>query len=259
MSRLIQDTIRSALADELLFGRLANGGKVTVDVKDGKVVLEFEEEAVPHNCSTLPNQAGSAWLLPGPSRCQMRAPSTLPRALDPAGQLPTWRFPRHCRRQLLRCTPSAKANGWCPHGGSRYAPLRARRVADVILCTLEHFGLHWDEAVLYQSQRSAAYREALQQLQASNVARLHAARICRLRPAAASRVRSILAPVAMDYRRLHRAWRVRTDQTPSLLSPSQIRVRRCTARTSHSGSGSRDWPFLSYCAPMDCLPTSWRW
>ena len=46
MARLIQDTIRSALADELLFGRLANGGTVTVDVKDGKVVLEFEEEAV---------------------------------------------------------------------------------------------------------------------------------------------------------------------------------------------------------------------
>ncbi|HKB60238.1 MAG TPA: ATP-dependent Clp protease ATP-binding subunit ClpA [Gallionellaceae bacterium] len=46
MARLIQDTIRSALADELLFGRLANGGKVTVDVKDGKIVLGFEEEAV---------------------------------------------------------------------------------------------------------------------------------------------------------------------------------------------------------------------
>jgi len=47
MARLIQDTIRSALADELLFGRLANGGKVTVDVKDGKVGLEFVEETVP--------------------------------------------------------------------------------------------------------------------------------------------------------------------------------------------------------------------
>ncbi|MBI5919751.1 MAG: ATP-dependent Clp protease ATP-binding subunit ClpA [Nitrosomonadales bacterium] len=46
MARLIQDTIRSALADELLFGRLANGGKVTVDAKDGKVGLSFEEEAV---------------------------------------------------------------------------------------------------------------------------------------------------------------------------------------------------------------------
>jgi len=47
MARLIQDTIRSALADELLFGRLANGGKVTVNIKDGKVGLEFEEEPVP--------------------------------------------------------------------------------------------------------------------------------------------------------------------------------------------------------------------
>jgi len=45
MARLIQDTIRSALADELLFGRLANGGKVTVDVDaDGKVRLGFAEE-----------------------------------------------------------------------------------------------------------------------------------------------------------------------------------------------------------------------
>jgi len=48
MARLIQDTIRSALADELLFGRLASGGKVTVDVgDDGKVRLDFTEEAVP--------------------------------------------------------------------------------------------------------------------------------------------------------------------------------------------------------------------
>ncbi|MBT3888170.1 MAG: ATP-dependent Clp protease ATP-binding subunit ClpA, partial [Nitrosomonadaceae bacterium] len=47
MARLIQDTIRSALADELLFGRLANGGKVTVDVDiEGKVKLKFKEESV---------------------------------------------------------------------------------------------------------------------------------------------------------------------------------------------------------------------
>lgn len=45
MSRLIQDSIRAALADELLFGRLANGGKVTVDVDaDGQVRLDFVEE-----------------------------------------------------------------------------------------------------------------------------------------------------------------------------------------------------------------------
>jgi ATP-dependent Clp protease ATP-binding subunit ClpA len=42
MARLIQDTIRKALADELLFGRLVNGGKVSVDVDAaGEVKLEF--------------------------------------------------------------------------------------------------------------------------------------------------------------------------------------------------------------------------
>ena len=44
MSRLIQDTIRKALADELLFGKLANGGRVRVDVNpEGEVGLEFPE------------------------------------------------------------------------------------------------------------------------------------------------------------------------------------------------------------------------
>jgi ATP-dependent Clp protease ATP-binding subunit ClpA len=47
MARLIQDTIRSALADELLFGRLASGGKVTIDIDAaGKVKLLFAEEVV---------------------------------------------------------------------------------------------------------------------------------------------------------------------------------------------------------------------
>ncbi len=42
MQRLIQDTIRRALADELLFGKLVDGGTVTVDVDaEGKVVLTF--------------------------------------------------------------------------------------------------------------------------------------------------------------------------------------------------------------------------
>jgi len=48
MARLIQDTVRKALADELLFGRLANGGKVTVDVEgEDKVQLLFADEATP--------------------------------------------------------------------------------------------------------------------------------------------------------------------------------------------------------------------
>ena len=46
MARLIQDTIRKALADELLFGRLAHGGKVVVDIDEQENVrLEFAENS----------------------------------------------------------------------------------------------------------------------------------------------------------------------------------------------------------------------
>ena len=46
MARLIQDTVRKALADELLFGRLAGGGKITVDVEgEDKIQLIFVDEA----------------------------------------------------------------------------------------------------------------------------------------------------------------------------------------------------------------------
>ncbi|MFB9246237.1 ATP-dependent Clp protease ATP-binding subunit ClpA [Massilia antarctica] len=49
MARLIQDMIRKALADELLFGRLVNGGRVTVDMDEkDTVTLEFpESDAAP--------------------------------------------------------------------------------------------------------------------------------------------------------------------------------------------------------------------
>ena len=48
MSRLIQDTIRKALADELLFGRLVSGGKVMIDIgDDDKIKLAFEEAIEP--------------------------------------------------------------------------------------------------------------------------------------------------------------------------------------------------------------------
>ena len=43
MQRLIQDTIRRALADELLFGRLVEGGRLTVDIDDkGEVLLDIQ-------------------------------------------------------------------------------------------------------------------------------------------------------------------------------------------------------------------------
>ena len=48
MSRLIQDMIRKALADELLFGRLISGGRVTVDLDEKEdIKLEFSEGDTP--------------------------------------------------------------------------------------------------------------------------------------------------------------------------------------------------------------------
>jgi len=48
MARLIQDTIRRALADELLFGRLASGGRVTIDLDaEGKIALDIAQSAQP--------------------------------------------------------------------------------------------------------------------------------------------------------------------------------------------------------------------
>lgn len=60
MQRLIQDTIRRALADELLFGRLTEGGRLTVDLvtktgEDGKETHDVELDIQP-----LPKKEGKA-------------------------------------------------------------------------------------------------------------------------------------------------------------------------------------------------------
>ena len=58
MQRIIQDTVRKALADELLFGRLAQGGHVDVDIDtDGKVQLRFD-------APVLPGKAAKADIVP---------------------------------------------------------------------------------------------------------------------------------------------------------------------------------------------------
>jgi len=45
MARLIQDMVRKALADELLFGKLASGGKVQVDLdENNQIKLNFSEK-----------------------------------------------------------------------------------------------------------------------------------------------------------------------------------------------------------------------
>ena len=56
MQRLIQDTIRRALADELLFGRLTEGGRLTVDLEDA----DPEKTEVLLDITPLPKKEGKA-------------------------------------------------------------------------------------------------------------------------------------------------------------------------------------------------------
>ena len=44
MARLLQEKVKRPLADELLFGKLAEGGRVTVDARDGELVVESRPE-----------------------------------------------------------------------------------------------------------------------------------------------------------------------------------------------------------------------
>jgi ATP-dependent Clp protease ATP-binding subunit ClpA len=42
MSRVIQEKVKRALADELLFGKLADGGRVRLSVRDGELRVDCE-------------------------------------------------------------------------------------------------------------------------------------------------------------------------------------------------------------------------
>jgi len=45
LARIIQDEVKRPLADEVLFGKLENGGSVEIRLSDDGMKLEFEVEA----------------------------------------------------------------------------------------------------------------------------------------------------------------------------------------------------------------------
>jgi glutamyl-Q tRNA(Asp) synthetase len=90
--------------------------------------------------------------------------------------------------------------------------------ADDILRTLNAFGLHSDEPVLYQNQRTAAYEESLFKLQADGA--LYPC-CCTRKEIADSTLHGIEGPVypgacrdGIPKARAGRAWRVRTNNDP---------------------------------------------
>jgi ATP-dependent Clp protease ATP-binding subunit ClpA len=47
MARVIQEHVKRPLADELLFGQLVNGGRVSIEVRDGKLAARVEPAEEP--------------------------------------------------------------------------------------------------------------------------------------------------------------------------------------------------------------------
>jgi len=87
--------------------------------------------------------------------------------------------------------------------------------ADDILRTLDTFGLHSDEPVLYQSQRSKAYEEALQQLKVSGAVYPCCCSRKEIADSALHGIEGLVYPgtcrQGIPAGREKRAWRVRTD------------------------------------------------
>lgn len=102
-------------------------------------------------------------------------------------------------------------------------------VADDIMHTLEAFGLHWDGEIIHQGERTAAYEEALQRLKDSGAVYPCG---CTRKEIADSALHGIDGPVylgtcrnGVPEGREGRAWRVRTDLTPSPLGGEGVGER----------------------------------
>ncbi len=93
--------------------------------------------------------------------------------------------------------------------------------AEDILRTLETFGLHSDEPIIYQSQRTAAYEGALQRLKDCGVVYPCCCTRKEIADSALHGIEGLVYPGTcrngIPAGREGRAWRVRTDITPSPL------------------------------------------
>ncbi|MFZ5523946.1 MAG: tRNA glutamyl-Q(34) synthetase GluQRS [Pseudomonadota bacterium] len=94
-------------------------------------------------------------------------------------------------------------------------PRTVKGAADDILKTLEAYGLHWDEDIIYQSQRTAAYEEAFLRLKEAGAVYPCACSRKEIADSALQRGDELVYPGTcrngMPAGREERAWRVRTD------------------------------------------------
>jgi len=119
------------------------------------------------------------------------------------------------------------------------APRTVAGAADDILHTLEACGLHWDGEVLYQSRRSAAYEQALHELQRIGAVYPCA---CTRREIADSALHGIDGPVypgicrnGLLEGREGRAWRVRTNDDHAVTFEDALQGRQVQHLESEIG------------------------
>ncbi len=109
--------------------------------------------------------------------------------------------------------------------------------ADDILKMLEAFGLHWDEDIVYQSRRTAAYQEAFERLRSAGHLYPCACTRKEIADSALQRGDELVYPGTCRNGilagREGRAWRVRTDRFPSHGVEERGRVKFDDALQGH--------------------------
>jgi glutamyl-Q tRNA(Asp) synthetase len=110
-------------------------------------------------------------------------------------------------------------------------PRTVKGASDDILNTLEAFGLHWDEPVIYQSQRTVGYEQAFDQLLSLRAVYPCA---CTRKEIADSALHGIEGQIypgtcrsGIKNGREGRSWRVRTDCLRSLALPYFDSIKFC--------------------------------
>ncbi len=126
-------------------------------------------------------------------------------------------------------------------------PREVPGAAETILRQLEHYGLHWDGDVLWQSQRHDAYREAL--------AWLHEQGLSYYCTCTRARIQSI-GGIYDGHCRVC----IMDQTTPQCVSASSIRSRNLLTSCAALFTPTKNWhgKILSFIAVMVCSPTTWR-
>ena len=95
-------------------------------------------------------------------------------------------------------------------------PRTVEGASEEILGTLEAYGLHWDEEIIYQSQRTAAYEDAFHRLKKSGTVYPCACSRKEIADSALQRGDELIYPGTcrdgLPFGKVARAWRVRVDE-----------------------------------------------